>query len=70
LRSHPNRWLTLTSLGVVATAMLLPFTPVAAWLGFTPLPPLFFGLLAVLVASYLLLVEAGKRWFYKRLEGA
>jgi Mg2+-importing ATPase len=47
--------------------MLLPFTPVAAWLGFTPLPPLFFGLLAVLVASYLLLVEAGKRWFYKRL---
>jgi len=70
LRSHPNRWLTLTSLSVVATAMLLPFTPVAAWLGFTPLPPLFFGLLAVLVASYLLLVEAGKRWFYKRLEGA
>jgi Mg2+-importing ATPase len=70
LRSHPNRWLTLTSLGIVAVAMLLPFTPVAAWLGFTPLPPLFFGLLAVLVASYLLLVEAGKRWFYKRLEGA
>jgi Mg2+-importing ATPase len=70
LRSHPNRWLTLTSLSVVAVAMLLPFTPVAAWLGFTPLPPLFFGLLAVLVASYLLLVEAGKRWFYKRLEGA
>jgi Mg2+-importing ATPase len=69
LRSHPNRWLTLTSLSVVAVAMLLPFTPVAAWLGFTPLPPLFFGLLAVLVASYLLLVEAGKRWFYKRLEG-
>jgi Mg2+-importing ATPase len=67
LRSHPNRWLTLTSLGIVAVAMLLPFTPVAAWLGFTPLPPLFFGLLAVLVASYLLLVEAGKRWFYKRL---
>jgi len=68
LRSQPNRWLTLTSLGVVVTAMLLPFTPVAAWLGFTPLPPLFFGLLAVLVASYLLLVEAGKRWFYKRLD--
>jgi len=67
LRSHPNRWLTLTSLGVVATAMLLPFTPAAAWLGFTPLPPLFFGLLAGLVTSYLLLVEVGKRWFYKRL---
>jgi Mg2+-importing ATPase len=68
LRSQPNRWLTLTSLGVVVTAMLLPFTPVAAWLGFTPLPPLFFVLLGGLVTAYLLLVEAGKRWFYKRLD--
>ena len=70
LRSRPNRWLIFTSLSVVATAMLLPFTPVAAWLGFTPLPPLFFGLLAGLVTAYLLLVEAGKRWFYRRMVGA
>ncbi len=67
LRSRPHPWLTLTSLGVVAMAMLLPFTPAAAWLGFTPLPPLFFGLLAGLVTSYLVLAEAGKRWFYRRL---
>ncbi len=66
LHSHPNPWLTLTSLGVVATAMLLPFTPAAIYLGFTPLPPLFFVLLAGLVLPYFLLVEAGKRWFYKR----
>jgi len=70
LRSRPHPWLTLTSLGVVAAAMLLPFTPVAVWLGFTPLPPLFFGLLAGLILSYLLLVEAGKRWFYKRMMSA
>ena len=57
-------------LSVVATAMLLPFTPVAAWFGFTPLPPLFFVLLGGLVTAYLLLVEAGKRWFYKRLDRA
>jgi Mg2+-importing ATPase len=69
LRSRPNRWLTLTSLSVVALAMLLPFTPAAAWLGFTPLPPLFFLLLAVLVTAYLLLVEWVKRAFYKRLNG-
>ena len=65
-RSHPNRWLTLISLTVVMTAMLLPFTPVAHYLGFTPLPPSFFALLAVLTLVYLLLVEGGKRWFYKR----
>jgi len=67
LRSHPNRWLVLTSLGVVVTAMLLPFTPLAPYLGFTPLPLAFFGLLTVLLLAYLVMVEGGKQWFYKHL---
>ena len=67
LRSHPNRWLILTSLGVVVTAMILPFTPLAPYLGFTPLPMAFFGLLTPLLVSYLLAVEGGKQWFYRRL---
>ena len=67
LRSHPNRWLVLTSLAVVATAMLLPFTRLAPYLGFTPLPLAFFGLLTVLLVSYLVMVEGGKQWFYKHL---
>jgi Mg2+-importing ATPase len=67
LRSHPTRWLVLTSLGVVLTAMLLPFTPLAPYLGFAPLPLSFFALLAGLLVAYLLAVEGGKQWFYKRL---
>ena len=67
LRSHPNPWLALTSLGVVALALALPFTPLAPYLGFTPLPLAFFGLLAGLLAAYLLMVEGGKQWFYRRL---
>ncbi|MEO8120483.1 MAG: magnesium-translocating P-type ATPase [Rhodoferax sp.] len=67
LRSHPTRWLVLTSLGVVVLAMLLPFTPLAPYLGFTPLPLSFFGLLAGLLIAYLLAVEGGKQWFYQRL---
>jgi P-type Mg2+ transporter len=67
LRSHPNRWLVLTSLSVVVIAMLLPFTALAPYLGFTPLPWSFFGLLTVLLITYLLAVEGGKRWFYRRL---
>lgn len=67
LRSHPNRWLVLTSLGVVVAAMLLPFTPLAPYLGFTPLPLSFFGLLTALLIAYLVMVEGGKQWFYKRL---
>ena len=67
LRSRPNAWLLMTSLAVVLTAMLLPFTPLAPYLGFTPLPLSFFGLLAGLVMVYLGVVEGGKQWFYKRL---
>jgi Mg2+-importing ATPase len=65
-RSHPNRWLVLTSVGVVLTAMGLPFTPLAPYLGFTPLPLAFFGLLSALLIAYLVMVEGGKQWFYKR----
>ena len=67
LRSRPHAWLLMTSLAVVLTAMLLPFTPLAPYLGFTPLPLSFFGLLAGLVVAYLGVVEGGKQWFYKRL---
>ncbi|HEY5582127.1 MAG TPA: magnesium-translocating P-type ATPase [Rhodoferax sp.] len=70
LRSHPNRWLVLTSVAVVITAMLLPFTPLAPYLGFTPLPLSYFGLLGVLLVTYLLMVEGGKQWFYKRMTKA
>jgi len=70
LRSHPNRWLLLSSLGVVVTAMTLPFTPIAHYLGFTALPASFFGLLAAVLISYLLMVEGGKQWFYRRLTKA
>lgn len=70
LRSHPNRWLLLSSLGVVATAMALPFTPIAHYMGFTSLPASFFGLLAALLISYLVMVEGGKQWFYRRLTKA
>ena len=63
-RAHP--WLTATSLAVVATAIALPFTPLAPYLGFTPLPWVFFGLLVGLLVAYLTMVEFAKQWFYRR----
>lgn len=65
-RSRPSRALVLTPLTVVAIAMLLPFTPLGTMLGFEPLPPVYFAILVPLVVSYLLAVEAVKRWFYRR----
>jgi Mg2+-importing ATPase len=64
--SAPSRalaWGVSASLGV---GVLLPFTPLAPWLGFTPLPPLFFTFLIIMIATYLGLVEIMKGWFYRR----
>ncbi|HEX2730107.1 MAG TPA: magnesium-translocating P-type ATPase, partial [Polyangiaceae bacterium] len=65
-RTRPSRSLVFTSLAVVLVALLLPFTPLGTMLGFAPLPLLFFVVLVPLVATYLLAVEAVKRWFYRR----
>jgi P-type Mg2+ transporter len=43
--SPPSRTLALGVGTSLPTGVALPFTPLAAWLGFTPLPSLFFGVL-------------------------
>lgn len=65
LKSHPNPWLTICSLLVVALAVLLPFTPLGRYLGFVAPPLLFFFILTIMVIIYLLMVEGVKQWFYK-----
>ena len=42
-------------------AILLPYTPLAAPLGFTPLPASYLPIVATLVVVYLALVEVTKR---------
>ncbi len=65
-RSRPSRTLTLATLAVVAATVLLPFTPLGHLFGFAPLPPVFLGLMAVLVLLYLACAEALKHVFYRR----
>ena len=60
-RSRPSLPLALTTLGVVALAVLIPMSAPGAWLGFQPLPLLYFVALAGMAAGYLLLVEFVKR---------
>jgi len=62
----PSRALAAGVTASVATGVALPFTPLAGWLGFAPLPPMFFGALLVMIVAYLGLVEVVKRWFYRR----
>jgi Mg2+-importing ATPase len=64
LKSRPSRWLTLNTLAVVVIGLLLPWSPLAGLLGFTPLPPPFFLFLGLSTITYLLLVEIAKRQFF------
>jgi len=66
LKSRPHPLLAATSVLVVLLAIALPYTTLGVWFGFVPPPASFFGMLALLVGSYLLAVEFIKRRFYRR----
>ncbi|MFI5106037.1 MAG: cation transporting ATPase C-terminal domain-containing protein, partial [Terriglobales bacterium] len=66
LRSRPSGALTFTTLAIVAIGMILPYTPLARDLGFTPLPAVYFGFLAIAAILYLAMVEVAKRWLMGR----
>jgi P-type Mg2+ transporter len=66
LKSRPSRPLFIGVLVVVAIAVVLPYTPLGKLLGFIPLPVLLLGAIAFLAATYLLLVQLVKTWFYHR----
>jgi P-type Mg2+ transporter len=69
LRSRPSAALAATTLLIVLIGITLPFTPLAAWLGFTPLPAAFFLFLIAATGTYLLLVEIFKRRLMERRLG-
>ena len=68
-KSRPSRPLLLSSIGIVGTALIIPFTPLGPLFGFEAPPFRFFAILATMIGIYLLLVELVKRWFYKRYSG-
>ncbi|MGD0993783.1 MAG: magnesium-translocating P-type ATPase [Gemmatimonadales bacterium] len=67
-RSRPGKRLLWATLGVVATALVTPYLPIAPLLGMTPLPPPFLGLVAVVVAMYIVAGEFAKHIFYRHYE--
>jgi Mg2+-importing ATPase len=66
-RDRPSVALTASALIIVAIGILLPFSPLGGYFGFTPLPPDFLLFLAVATATYLALVEVAKRRLMRRL---
>ncbi len=67
-RSRPGRALLIATLVVVGLTLLLPFSPLAALLGFVPLPFVFLVSLGPIVLLFVVTAEAAKSVFYRREE--
>ncbi len=66
-RSRPGPLLVVGTIGSVLVGLLLPYSPIASWFGFSPLPGGFLAILAVMVVIYLVLVEIGKSFFFRQV---
>jgi Mg2+-importing ATPase len=51
---------------IMSIGVILPMTPMGGYLGFTPLPPLYWLLLALTLVAYMLLTQAVKTWLIRR----
>ena len=59
-RDKPSLALTLSTLGALAVALLLPFSPLGPWFGFQATAPIVTGALGLIVLAYLVAAEALK----------
>jgi Mg2+-importing ATPase len=66
-KSVPGRFLAIASIGVAVFAIAIPYTPLASWFSFVPLPISFFGWLVLLVVAYISIVELAKKIVYRKL---
>ena len=66
IQSRASKALLFTSLVIVAIGAYLPYSPLASWLGFVPLPPLYWLFLLAMLVAYVLLTQVIKTWFYRR----
>ncbi|MDH7592983.1 MAG: magnesium-translocating P-type ATPase [Methanomicrobiales archaeon] len=63
--SWPLLFLTGT---IMAVGITIPFTALGSTLGFQPLPPAYFPLLALTLISYCILTQIVKMWYVRRYD--
>jgi Mg2+-importing ATPase len=66
LQSRSSWPLIVMSTAIMLIGIALPFSPFGRYLGFTPLPPLYWPLLALTLAGYAVLTQAVKTWLLRR----
>ena len=66
IQSRASWQLTLTTVIIMGIGALLPFSPVAKYLGFVPLPWQFWPMLGVTLICYVALTQVMKQWMIRR----
>ena len=66
LRDKPHPFLVGSSILAFGLALALPYSPLAPWLGFVPVPAIVMGCLMLITVTYLACVHATKVWFFAR----
>ena len=66
-KSRPGKYLLISTGCVALAALILPYTPIAGILGFTPISPLILLAIAGIAVVYIVVTETVKRIFYKKV---
>jgi Mg2+-importing ATPase len=66
IQSRASWQLTTTTIIIMAVAAYLPFSPLATFLGFVPLPPLYWPLLILTLICYVGLTQVIKTWLIRK----
>jgi Mg2+-importing ATPase len=67
-RSRPSRSMLVVTGAVMLITLLLPYSPLAGLLGFTPLSIPYLMVIFGIVVLYFLSAELTKRWFYRHIK--
>jgi Mg2+-importing ATPase len=66
VQSRASWQLTMTTLLIMGIGAVLPYSPLANYLGFVPLPPFYWLLLLVTLVCYVGLTQLVKAWLLKK----
>jgi Mg2+-importing ATPase len=67
MQSRASWPLIVTSGAIMLVGTWLPFSPIGVWLGFVPLPFLYWPLLVITLLLYVLLTQGVKMWLVRKL---
>jgi Mg2+-importing ATPase len=69
IQSRASAGLTMTTIAVMIAAVYMPFSPLAHYFGFVPLPGSFWLWMAATLLSYVILTHNIKVWFVRKFGG-